>query len=120
MTYGVKKFDLDSNLLKRSCEGQCLNGGRCTVTSNGTKCSCVKGFFGDRCENDGICLYLLIYLNKERYLVKPFFTGYLFDMRNSLCNIIYCITALCYGIYGSILNSIYFKHLIWLLFCLLF
>ena len=53
-------FNLDANLLTRSCEGQCLNGGSCTLTSNGTKCSCKLGFFGDRCENDGI--YLCFFL----------------------------------------------------------
>ena len=48
------KFYLDANLLKRSCEGFCLNGGTCMLTSKGTSCSCILGFFGDRCENDGI------------------------------------------------------------------
>ena len=48
------KFYLDANLLKRSCESFCLNGGTCMLTSKGTSCSCVLGFFGDRCENDGI------------------------------------------------------------------
>ena len=52
-------FNLDANLLTRSCEGQCLNGGSCTLTSNGTKCSCNLGFFGDRCQNDGIYLCFL-------------------------------------------------------------
>ena len=57
----LSTFNLDANLLMRSCEGQCLNGGSCTLTSNGTKCSCMLGFFGDRCENDGIylCFFLI-------------------------------------------------------------
>ena len=38
------KFYLDANLLKRSCESFCLNGGTCMLTSKGTSCSCVLGF----------------------------------------------------------------------------
>ena len=50
---------LDANLLERSCEELCLNGGSCIPTSNGTKCLCPFGFFGDRCQNNGTYLYLL-------------------------------------------------------------
>lgn len=56
------QLDLDANLLRRTCGGLCLNGGSCTLTTNGTtKCLCPSGFFGDRCDNDGTHLYLLAY-----------------------------------------------------------
>lgn len=48
-------FDLDANLLERTCEGICLNGGSCMLTNNGTKCLCPTGSYGARCENNGIC-----------------------------------------------------------------
>lgn len=46
------------------CHNYCMNGGACSIESDGIKCSCVHGFLGNRCEinictnyclNDGKC-----------------------------------------------------------------
>ena len=52
------------DLLKHWCEGRCLNDGKCILKRNNTECSCPPGFWGEKCENNGISL-TFCYLNMQ-------------------------------------------------------
>ena len=78
--------NVDANLLERSCEGRCLNNGTCTFTSNGTKCNCPFGFYGERCENNGRWLVSVFLLIRPPYKTDSLYWCW---MRIILCASLY-------------------------------